>query len=211
MIASRKHYLNYYANEAQGWELQAWLKSCPFWNRKSANLVIHPIHEMVKDPNRSEQLFSSMKKMRDLVIDRNEKHKVGDKEIKNGIGGLRTLEFYLQSLSIAWSRRPDFKISGNSLRILYHGWKLELISPEDYEVWQSDYVFLRQVEHLLQIDQMQQKHALPDSPKDLEILAMRMGFRGRLDKTASDLFMSKLTEVQQRNVKLHHKLYSQSS
>lgn len=211
LIASRKHYLNYYANEAQGWELQAWLKSCPFWNRTSANLVIHPIHKMVKDPGRSDQLFSSMKKMRDLVIDRNEKHKVGDKEIKNGIGGLRTLEFYLQSLSIEWARRPDFKLSGNSLRILYHGWKLELITEENYEIWQSDYIFLRQVEHLLQIDQMQQKHTLPDSPKDLEILAMRMGFRGRLDKTASDLFMSQLAEVQQRNIKLHHKLYSQSS
>ncbi len=207
LIATRKHYLDYYENQADGWELQAWIKSSAFWSKSGGINMIHSVQEFLVDPERQEYLHASVARLRKLVLERNLKQNSDESEIKNGTGGLRTLEFYLQKYSIEWSHRPDFALCGNSLEIIYRAKKLELLDPIFADKLRDDYCYLREVEHLLQIENMQQRHTLPDSPKEFRILAKRKGYRSRLDKKEVELFRKKLIEIQTRVKLLHDKLY----
>ncbi len=51
------------------------------------------------------------------------------------------------------------------------------------------YVFLRRVEHRLQLQGLQQRHALPSERRELDRLARQMGFEDRVGLTARDQFL----------------------
>jgi glutamate-ammonia-ligase adenylyltransferase len=53
------------------------------------------------------------------------------------------------------------------------------------------YIFLRRVEHVLQLQGLQQRHELPSSPAEIERLAKRLGFEERLGESAGAQFRAR--------------------
>lgn len=96
--------------------------------------------------------------------------------IKTGRGGIREIEFLAQLYQLIWGGRIlELRIRG-TLRTLNALVKAELIQDHVREVMSDAYIFLRTVEHRLQMVEDQQTQTLPDTPEGMRRLALFMGF-----------------------------------
>ncbi|MDX2264621.1 MAG: bifunctional [glutamine synthetase] adenylyltransferase/[glutamine synthetase]-adenylyl-L-tyrosine phosphorylase [Hyphomicrobiales bacterium] len=102
---------------------------------------------------------------------------VAGHNIKLGRGGIREIEFFVQTQQlIAGGRQPDLRVRGtlDALDALVaRGW----ISASSRDDLREAYCFLRMVEHRLQMRNDEQTHTLPTASGDLELLAQFCGFQ----------------------------------
>jgi glutamate-ammonia-ligase adenylyltransferase len=101
---------------------------------------------------------------------------VAGHNIKLGRGGIREIEFFVQTQQlIAGGREP--RLRGRStremLRVLHDlGWIEERVRDQ----LDAAYVFLRAVEHRLQVRRDEQTHVLPADREGLAVIARLMGY-----------------------------------
>jgi glutamate-ammonia-ligase adenylyltransferase len=123
-----------------------------------------------------------------------EKLKAGNRlasEVKLGPGGIRTIEFYVQYLQIRHGRALPELISGNTLAVMARLYRYRILSHNYHDLLSKAYIFLRRVEHVLQLQGLQQRHELPSSPAEIEKLAKRLGFEERLGESAGAQFRAR--------------------
>ena len=96
--------------------------------------------------------------------------------VKLGQGGIREIEFFTQLQQLLWGGRdPRLRARGTipALKALTDaGW----VKQEDQRRLKQAYVFLRTLEHRLQMREDQQTQTLPQTREDLEALAGLMNF-----------------------------------
>ena len=115
-------------------------------------------------------------------------------DVKSGLGGIRDIEFLVQGLQLIHAPRQPDLLNGNTLSALERLKMQGLLPVEVAGQLQADYIFLRRVEHTLQIFEDRQIHAIPESAEARAALARRvLG----LDSTA-DQFVAALTACQKR-------------
>ncbi|HKP97820.1 MAG TPA: hypothetical protein VJ385_18935, partial [Fibrobacteria bacterium] len=192
LIPSRDLYDSYFRREASGWELQAWLKARPVaGNPELGRQVAEGVQAIAVSPSNRDKIERSMKKVRQLGLDKLRQENRLSTEVKLGPGGIRTIEFYVQYLQILHGQALPELISGNTLSVLGRLYRYRLLSPNYHDLLSKSYVFLRRIEHVLQLQGLQQRHELPASPGELEKLARRMGFEERLGQSASSQFRAR--------------------
>ncbi|MDB5106151.1 MAG: glutamate-ammonia ligase adenylyltransferase [Fibrobacteres bacterium] len=192
LIGSLGHYDAYFRGEASGWELQAWLKARPVaGNLDMGRDVVRRVQAVTLDPANREKIETSMRKVRQLGLDKLKQENRLSTEVKLGPGGIRTIEFYVQYLQVLHGRAIPELISGNTLTVLGRLYRYRLLSPNYHDLLSKSYVFLRRIEHVLQLQGLQQRHELPASSEELEKLAKRMGFEERLGQSASAQFRAR--------------------
>ncbi|VAX40869.1 Glutamate-ammonia-ligase adenylyltransferase [hydrothermal vent metagenome] len=107
-----------------------------------------------------------------------ELHKQGRKwgEVKSGAGSIRDIEFTLQCLQLLYGReKPEIRSIG-TLNGLVRLAEFSIIHGNEYRQLSSGYIFLRKIEHALQLMHHKQTHSLPESQRELEYLATRLDF-----------------------------------
>jgi len=109
--------------------------------------------------------------------------------IKLGRGGIREIEFFAQTQQlILGGRHPSLRVSttqGALDALAAEG----RVDPVAAEALKADYLYLRRLEHRLQMVEDQQTHSLPDSAAGIAHIACFMGYDGPED------FRSELTRV----------------
>lgn len=96
--------------------------------------------------------------------------------VKLGVGGIREIEFFTQLQQLLWGGR-DPRLRGRStLAALNALTKAGWVKPEDQEQARDAYVFLRMLEHRLQMIDDQQTQTLPTTQQELEAVAGLMNF-----------------------------------
>ncbi|MCU0893745.1 MAG: bifunctional [glutamine synthetase] adenylyltransferase/[glutamine synthetase]-adenylyl-L-tyrosine phosphorylase, partial [Rhodospirillales bacterium] len=103
---------------------------------------------------------------------------VGGHNIKLGRGGIREIEFFIQTQQLIWGGRlPSLRLTGTcaGLMALVDAGKLALPAAQELI---SAYAFLRRVEHRLQMINDEQTHALPEDPAALAHVSAFLGFAG---------------------------------
>ncbi|MEZ5818352.1 MAG: bifunctional [glutamine synthetase] adenylyltransferase/[glutamine synthetase]-adenylyl-L-tyrosine phosphorylase [Hyphomicrobiaceae bacterium] len=192
--------LNYYESFGQNWERAALIKAraiagdigagraflaelSPFiWRKYLDFAAIADIHAM----KRQIHAFKGFGQIG-----------VAGHNIKLGRGGIREIEFFVQTQQlIAGGRQPDLRVPttlGALEKLAERGW----IEPE--VVWDltEAYTFLRRIEHRLQMLADEQTQTLPTSSDDLERLARFSGYQ------ASDRFAEALVARLER-VQAHY-------
>lgn len=97
-------------------------------------------------------------------------------DIKRGYGGIREIEFFVQTFQIlnggAREKLRTPKLI-EAIRILTSD---GFISYSEADVLINTYLFLRKIEHLLQMKDDLQTHSLPSQFNDIEILSRMMGY-----------------------------------
>ncbi|MBI4683551.1 MAG: bifunctional [glutamate--ammonia ligase]-adenylyl-L-tyrosine phosphorylase/[glutamate--ammonia-ligase] adenylyltransferase [Nitrospirae bacterium] len=100
-------------------------------------------------------------------------------DIKRGYGGIREAEFFIQTFQLLFG---GANISLRTYRILNAiqalKW-MKKVPEDDLTILWDNYLYLRRIEHYLQMKEDLQTHALPSSDEDQEILAREMGFLSR--------------------------------
>ncbi len=98
--------------------------------------------------------------------------------VKLGEGGIREIEFLVQTLQLVWGGRdPELRAPATlaALRLLARAGHIPRRATDELA---AAYRFLRMVEHRLQMVADRQVHALPERPAELEAFATFMGFPG---------------------------------
>jgi len=110
--------------------------------------------------------------------------------IKTGIGGIREIEFFVQGKQMIYASKYKDLINGNTLDSLEILKKHDIVAKDLADSLASDYIFLRTVEHCLQILEDRQLHSIPSDKDELTALAKRaMGTSATYES-----FSGKLTE-----------------
>ena len=95
-------------------------------------------------------------------------------DIKTGLGGLRDVEFLAQGLQLVHAHEKPGLLCGGTLPALKALGEAGILPAETVEQLSGDYLFLRRVEHFLQIYEDRQTHSLPRDPSQLRALARLM-------------------------------------
>jgi glutamate-ammonia-ligase adenylyltransferase len=125
-----------------------------------------------------EVVRESVSRMRQLTENQLHKHGREWGEVKLGEGSIRDVEFTVQYLQLIHGARHPALRTGNTLEALTQLYAGGWISQYDHRILTDGYVFLRTIEHYLQMMHYRQTHILPDEPEALAQLARRLGFEG---------------------------------
>ena len=116
------------------------------------------------------------------------------KNIKTGIGGIRDAEFMVQGLQLIHAAGNPSLLTGNTLVALGALSRAGIVPEELASQLAEDYIFLRKVEHYLQILEDRQTSVLPRNRDELAALARRMlGIDSDVDQ-----FSQRLEECRER-------------
>jgi glutamate-ammonia-ligase adenylyltransferase len=179
--------LRYYREAASFWELQALLKARPVaGNLELGRRFLEKARERLSRPFARQEVASAVRKLRQASQAQLERGLAGGLNIKEGSGGIRDVEFLVQALQLM---HAPAVLAGSTLAALEGLRRASVLSAARAEQLKRDYLFLRRIEHYLQIFEDRQTHTLPAEPSELEALARRaLGtqataaqFRGELD------------------------------
>jgi len=177
---------NYYAGFGETWERIALIKA----------RGIAGSRELAYDFLRLHQPFIYPKSATPDLLDEiaNIKHRIErdvvgpeklERDVKLGRGGIRDIEFIVQTLQLIHGARNPFLQEPSMLKALRALRELDLLPRDEVLALDNAYRFLRRVEHRLQIEAEQQTHTVPDEPDPLSRLARSLRFSSAPDFTAA--------------------------
>lgn len=178
LLTTLDGYLKYLAQHARLWEKQALLKARPIagdfdLGRKFLSGAAD--HLFGIPPEQVRANVHAMKQRMEQFLQ--EKGRYWG-EVKLGEGSIRDVEFVVQYLQLAHGGQYSELWERSTLQALSRLAQRNLLSREEERVLADGYVFLRTVEHYLQILNYQQTYTLPPDPAAIQFLARRLGFQG---------------------------------
>ena len=188
----------YYRSSAAPWELQALLKARPVAGALSVGAdFLQRVLPLLMAPRDRAEVADVIERMRRESVRAASRSHRRATDVKNGPGGLRDVEFLAQGLQLIHApERPEL-LDGNTLRALEELGRAGILPEETAETLAKDYLFLRRVEHCLQLFEDRQTHALPADPTQLDALAKRMlGIEATAD-TFTEKLQACLTRVRE--------------
>lgn len=100
----------------------------------------------------------------------------GARDIKLGRGGIREIEFMVQSFQLIHGGRNPAIREKNTLRALDRLMRNGFLPERDAADLREAYIFLRNVEHRIQLVEERQTQTLPAGREDLERIAWTLGY-----------------------------------
>ncbi|HUQ33832.1 MAG TPA: hypothetical protein VM095_17050 [Pyrinomonadaceae bacterium] len=179
LATSLEEAVRYYSERAQAWELQALIRSRAAAGTGAlyARFAERVRHRVYAEDVTVERALANVR-LAKLKIDRHHARDAGGFNVKLGRGGIREIEFIAQALQLAfggldsWLRAPHTLISLGRLA------DRQLITERERTELSDACVFLRKLEHRLQMEHGLQTHSVPDEPARRLMAARRMDFAG---------------------------------
>jgi glutamate-ammonia-ligase adenylyltransferase len=170
---------NYYESVGQNWERAAMIKARPvagdmeageifmksltpfMWRRSLDFAAINDIHSIKRQMDSRE----------------NKQIKPQGHNIKLGLGGIREIEFYTQIHQLIWGgREPSLRLHATCDTMIMLR-EFGLITPDKEATLRAAYVFLRTLEHRIQMVADEQTHNVPDTDAGFKNIAGFMGYK----------------------------------
>jgi glutamate-ammonia-ligase adenylyltransferase len=186
LVAGLEGALRYYRESAALWELQALLKARPVaGDLELGARFLTQARGRLQRPFPPAQVARSVAELRRASQARLARALPGGPDIKEGGGGIRDVEFLVQALQLIHAPAvPD----GNTLAALEGLRAAGILPAAEAESLKRDYLFLRRIEHYLQIFEDRQTHTLPAEPAELDALARRtLGSEAGAERFAGEL------------------------
>jgi glutamate-ammonia-ligase adenylyltransferase len=167
----------YYENWGQSWERSAMLKARPVAGSLAlGDRLLKNLEPFIYRKYLDYTMIEDLKLMKQK-IDRNlTREREGELNLKLGRGGIREIEFFIQAMQLVHAGKHPALREKNSLSALALLQSEGLIDADTCSILSQAYVFLRTVEHRIQVVQERQTHNLPTDPLELDLLGRRCGF-----------------------------------
>ena len=176
--------LSYYESMGQNWERAAYIKARPVagdifageqflqelapfvWRKYFDFAAIADVHSIKR------QIHAHKGHGKTAVVGHN---------IKLGRGGIREIEFFVQTQQLITGGR-DRRLRGRETlamldQLVESGW----VAAQTRDDLRDAYLFLRDVEHRIQMVADEQKHTLPETEEGVAVIGRMMGFSGYAD------------------------------
>ncbi len=178
LVRSLDGYENYYAQWGQTWERMMLIKTRHVAGDKA---LAAEFVEMIQPFRFPRSISQRVLHEVSAVKDRIEREVVGTDElehnVKLGHGGIREIEFVVQSLQVLHAGRSPFLQISQTLPCLEKLAQYHLLSDDETRQLAAAYCFLRDVEHRLQMENNLQTHILPTDQRARLRLARLMDFK----------------------------------
>jgi [glutamine synthetase] adenylyltransferase / [glutamine synthetase]-adenylyl-L-tyrosine phosphorylase len=177
LVVSFDNALNFYESLGQTWERAALLRARPVAGAVAAGQRL--IGELGRFIYRSYLDFDTLRQLRAMKRQVESELRTPDlveRNVKLGYGGIRELEFIVQALTLIYGGRDP------RLRVAQTLDALDRLEAYGYmhrgraQRLKEAYLFLRDVEHKLQVAAGLQVHTLPNGAEAQAVMATRMGF-----------------------------------
>jgi len=165
---------NYYAGFGETWERLALIKARHVCGSKELAYEFSRQHQPFIFPkNPTPELLDEIAAIKRRI----EREVPADElDVKLGAGGIREIEFVVQTLQFIHGAKHAFLQEQGTLKALRAIAQLELLPSSEVRVLDESYRFLRRIEHRLQIEAERQTHSIPEDPEKRERLARSLGF-----------------------------------
>src|SRR6476469_2360621 len=165
---------NYYAGFGETWERLALIKARHVCGSKELAYEFSRQHQPFIFPkNPTPELLDEIAAIKRRI----EREVPADElDIKLGAGGIREIEFVVQTLQFIHGAKHAFLQEQGTLKALRAIAQLELLPCSEVRALEESYRFLRRIEQRLQIEAERQTHSIPEDPEKRERLARSLGF-----------------------------------
>jgi glutamate-ammonia-ligase adenylyltransferase len=167
----------YYSGYGETWERLALIKARGIaGNRELVYEFLRAhqpfIYPKIATPDLLEQIANIKQRIEHDVVGVEKLHR----DVKLGRGGIREIEFVVQTLQFIHGARNAFLQETSTLKALRALAELELVPQKQIVDLDRAYRFLRRTEHRLQIEAEQQTHTIPENAEHLQRIARSLGF-----------------------------------
>ena len=163
---------HYYESSTEAWERFAWMRARIVAGCESlGNDLLGRLHPFIFRRSLS---LEELDRFIDLKDDMAETRLEGYWNIKTGDGGIRDIEFFLQTLQIFNAHRYPSLQKTNTMAVLNSITEIGLVSVQEAKEIRESYLFLRRLENRLQMVDERQVHHLPYDADRQAIIARSM-------------------------------------
>ncbi|MDG1895957.1 MAG: hypothetical protein P8J37_13715 [Fuerstiella sp.] len=176
LVSTPSAYATYLRNDAELWEKQALLKV-----RLIAGMEKPGMQFLAESPgllfSASEaEVMSNVRSMKCRIEDKLRRSGKLSSEVKLGAGSIRDVEFLVQALQLIHGKAEPRLASANTLDALVRLTEFNVLDVSDFRQLREGYVFLRNIEHALQLMHNQQTHEMPTDQAQRHWLARRLDY-----------------------------------
>ncbi len=171
---------SHYLLHGRAWERQMLLKARPVAGDRALGMsFLMEVRPFVFRRFLDFQALDELKGMRDRILHELRFQQADTPfDVKLGVGGIREVEFLVQSFQLVYGGRMPQLDEPNTLAALDKLKTLQLLPADAAQELHEAYVFLRRVEHWIQLDQNRQTQKIPSSPEARQRLSEALGFNG---------------------------------
>jgi [glutamine synthetase] adenylyltransferase / [glutamine synthetase]-adenylyl-L-tyrosine phosphorylase len=176
LVTSESDYLDYLSHSAALWEKQALIKARPIAGALAfgSQFIKRVLQIAFESP--AEDIRKNVMDMKSQIESKLSKQLRTFGDVKSGQGSIRDIEFVTQFLQLKFGRSTKHLRSINTLDGLVRLSDGDCILPPEFRQLSTAYVFLRKIEHSLQLMHYKQVHALPTDEREMLFLARRLDF-----------------------------------
>ena len=206
LASSLEDALHYYKGRGRTWERLAFLKAKPIaGNVRVGQSLIRGLASFVYGNEEvAEQVFPAIQSLRSQILSKMVRRGEVDRHVKLGIGGIREIEFIVQGLQLRWGYCYPKIRDRQTLKGLVKLKQIGKITGQEASALKESYVFLRNLEHKLQMVHEFQTHLLPTKAEEMSKCAVRMGYlKGSSIEQATQTFLDDF----HRHTTVVHRLY----
>ena len=198
LVRKVDQYLGFYERYGMNWTFQALIKArFAAGDAVAGQALIDGSRRFVFDPDRSpETLLRDVFEMKQMIERslRSKGAEVGN--VKLGAGSIRDIEFIVQLLQLHHGAADPSLRSVNTLQAMSQLRAQRVITRHEHDELREAYIFLRVVEHVLQLERDLPVRQLPRDPKQWATFEWRVAFAlgqprdtldlaGRYERTAA--------------------------
>ncbi|MEX2491064.1 MAG: hypothetical protein WD425_04805 [Nitrospirales bacterium] len=168
----------YYQTRGRTWERLAFLKAKAIaGNLRIGQSLIKNLDTFVYGTREeAPQVFRAIQDLRAQMVAKITRRGELERNVKLGRGGIREIEFIVQSLQLRWGYRyPDIR-DRQTLKSLMKLTKVGKLQRGVLQQLTASYLFLRNLENKIQMVHELQTHLLPVKSEEIAKSAIRMGY-----------------------------------
>ena len=193
LVRTINQYIGHYKKYALGWELQALVKARPgAGNSEVAAEFIERTKPLVYNSTiPPEILLQKVREMKGKIENALLARDQHNANVKLGVGGIRDIEFIIQFLQLHHGRVNSNLRHFNTLTTIQRLFAHRIITKTEHRILTREYVFLRELEHFLQIGNELPIRQLPKELISLNILGRKMGFSSSATQSAGEKLVAR--------------------
>ncbi|HEY0384868.1 MAG TPA: hypothetical protein VGC64_02600, partial [Pyrinomonadaceae bacterium] len=179
LASSLDEAVRYYCESAQDWELQALIRSRAAAGSAQLYASFHArvLHRIYRTEETLAHALAQVKLAKQKIDRQHTSASLGF-NVKLGRGGIREIEFIAQALQLARGGHDSWLRAAHTLISLGRLADRHFITERERTELSDAYMFLRALEHRLQMEHGLQTHSVPDDAAARALVARRLYFQG---------------------------------
>ncbi|MFH0788978.1 MAG: bifunctional [glutamate--ammonia ligase]-adenylyl-L-tyrosine phosphorylase/[glutamate--ammonia-ligase] adenylyltransferase [Pseudomonadota bacterium] len=199
LVLSRESALEYYQTSARTWERLAFIKARPLaGNIDLGKAFLKELQPIIYRKFVDYSVLAEIRAMKQKILAETGSHLLKGDDVKLGPGGIREIEFIVQTLQLVFGGQVATIRERNTLKALVKLKEAQILPKEECRQLTQGYTFLRTLEHRIQMVDQRQTHSLPHQAEALTGLAGQMPIKRLRGFGTVEGLVQKLNQVREK-------------